>query len=83
VGVDARIHHHWGSVFAEFERNAAGGSATQWQADLITYLTGVIATGRYPHLASALATSAAPADADTLFARSLDRVITLILMLRE
>jgi AcrR family transcriptional regulator len=69
--------------FAEFERTAAAGSATQWQTDLITYLTGIIATGCYPHLASALATSGPPVDADTLFARSLDRVITLILVPRE
>lgn len=66
--------------FAEWERNAAGGASAQWQADLVQYLTGVIATGRYPHLAGALASSAdPPADPDSLFARSLDRLISVIL----
>jgi AcrR family transcriptional regulator len=66
--------------FAEWERNAAGGASAHWQADLVSYLTSVIATGRYPHLASALASSAdLPADADTLFTRSLDRLISVII----
>jgi len=41
--------------FAQWEHTAAGGASTQWQTDLATYLTGVITTGRYPHLAAALA----------------------------
>lgn len=48
--------------------------------DLVGYLTGVIATSHYPHLASALASSAdSSADADALFARSLDRLISVII----
>ena len=66
--------------FAEWERTAAGGASAQWQAELIAYFTGIVATGRYPHLAAALAAGGAtpPPDADALFARSLDRVLTMI-----
>ncbi|MBL7501892.1 TetR/AcrR family transcriptional regulator C-terminal domain-containing protein [Frankia sp. CNm7] len=67
--------------FAEWERTAAGGAAEQWQADLVAYLGTVIATGHYPHLAATLAAGAStpPADADTIFTRSLDRLVRLIL----
>ena len=66
--------------FAEFERSAAVSVGTQWQSDLITYLTGVIATGRYPHLAAVMTASAsAPPDPAAMFARLLDRLITMIL----
>ena len=71
--------------FAEWERASAATAGSQWQTDLITYLTGVITTGRYPHLAATLADTtsrSAPPDADTMFQRSLDRLITLILMPR-
>jgi len=67
--------------FAEWERTAAGGGAEQWQADLIAYFGMVLATGHYPHLAAALAAGAGtpPAGADTIFSRSLSRVLSLIL----
>ncbi|MHA6764188.1 TetR/AcrR family transcriptional regulator [Streptacidiphilus sp. PAMC 29251] len=66
--------------FAEWERTAARGGSEQWQTELISYLTGVIGTGAHPHLAAVLAAGAgaAPVDADTVFARSLDRLLTLI-----
>jgi AcrR family transcriptional regulator len=66
--------------FAEWERTAAGGAGDRWQADLVSYLTGVIATGDYPHLAATLAagSSGPPPDADTVFARSLDRLLSMI-----
>ncbi|RAG85260.1 TetR/AcrR family transcriptional regulator [Streptacidiphilus pinicola] len=65
--------------FAEWERNAAGGSGAQWQADMVAYLTGVITEGRYPHLAQALGGGGAPPpDVDAVFARSLDRLLTMI-----
>ena len=62
--------------FAEWERTAAGGASAQWQTELIVYFTGVVATGQYSHLAASGA--APPLDADALFARSLDRVLTMI-----
>lgn len=68
--------------FAEWERTAAGGDGAQWQTDLVVYLTGAITTGRYPHLAATLAGAggAPPPDADTVFARSLDRLLSLIVV---
>ncbi|MEZ0095814.1 TetR/AcrR family transcriptional regulator [Streptacidiphilus sp. EB129] len=70
--------------FAEFERNA-GGATAEWHAELVTYLGGVIATGRYPYLAATLADSAgsAPLDADRAFERSLNRLLSAFLTARE
>ncbi|OHV42515.1 TetR family transcriptional regulator [Pseudofrankia sp. BMG5.36] len=67
--------------FAEWERTAAGSAVEQWQADLVAYLGTVIATGRYPHLAAALTSGAGtpPADAETIFTRSLARLLSVIL----
>jgi AcrR family transcriptional regulator len=67
-------------VYAQWERTAARGDRDRFQAETAAYLTKVVATGRYPHLAEALADSAtgAPPDQDTVFARSLDRLITPI-----
>lgn len=66
--------------FAEFERSAAVSVGSRWQSDLVTYLSGVIATGRYPHLAAAMTTGAsAPPDPAEMFARLLDRLITMVL----
>lgn len=66
--------------YAQWEHTAAGGASTQWQTDMVTYLTGVITTGHYPHLAAALAAGSGgpPPDADTVFARSLDRLLSMI-----
>ena len=67
--------------FAVWQHTAAGADAERWQADLVTYLGGAIADGRYPHLAAALTAGAGspPMDADGVFARSLDRTLTTIL----
>ncbi|ONH29556.1 TetR family transcriptional regulator [Pseudofrankia asymbiotica] len=67
--------------FAEWERTAAGSAVEQWQTDLVAYLGTVIATGRYPHLAAALTSGAGrpPIDADTIFTRSLARLLSVIL----
>jgi AcrR family transcriptional regulator len=64
--------------FADWERAAAGGDGDQWQAELAGYLTGVVATGRYPHLAAALASGGGAPGADAAFGRSLDRLLSVI-----
>ncbi|MER7752859.1 TetR/AcrR family transcriptional regulator C-terminal domain-containing protein [Kitasatospora sp. NPDC097643] len=63
--------------YAQYEQTAAAGA--KWQAELVGYLTKAAMSGEYPHLAQAFATSGPPADPDTAFDRSLDRVITAIL----
>ncbi|MFJ3221084.1 TetR/AcrR family transcriptional regulator [Kitasatospora sp. NPDC086801] len=63
--------------YAQYEQSAAAGA--KWQAELAGYLTRAARSGEYPHLAQAFATSGPPADPDTAFDRSLDRVITAIL----
>ena len=40
---------------AEIEQRQAGQDTTQWQGSLASYLQQVAASGRYPHLAAALA----------------------------
>lgn len=66
--------------FAEWERTTARATGDQWHTDLVAYLTAAVTTGRYPHLAAAMTQSAAqPLAPDVLFARSLDRLLTLIL----
>ena len=69
------------SQFAQWETNQrANGAGEQWQADLVTYLTIQVSTGRYPHLAAAFAAGADPGlDPDAVFTRSLGRVVDLIL----
>jgi AcrR family transcriptional regulator len=67
--------------FAQWEANQreTGGSA-QWQAELGAYLGAAVATGAYPHLAAAFAGGgSADMDPDAVFARSVGRVIDLIL----
>ncbi|WP_369826219.1 TetR/AcrR family transcriptional regulator C-terminal domain-containing protein [Kitasatospora sp. MBT66] len=64
--------------FAQYERTAAAGA--KWQADLAGYLGRAAASGEFPHLAAAFATTGAAADSpDAVFDRSLDRVITAAL----
>jgi AcrR family transcriptional regulator len=71
-----------GSVrsFAQLEadQQRAGRDTAAWQASVAAYLTEVVATGRYPHLAAALSAPAAASDPGPegpLF----DRVMTQIL----
>lgn len=66
--------------YAQWEHTAGRGGRERWQAELVAYLGGVIATGAFPHLAEALADAqSTPVAPDTLFTRSLDRLITLLL----
>jgi Tetracyclin repressor-like, C-terminal domain len=69
------------SQFGQWESNQrANGAGEQWQAELITYLTGQVATGGYPHLAATFASGADQSlDSDVVFARSLDRIVRVIL----
>jgi len=67
--------------FAQWEANQreVGGSA-QWQAELAAYLGAAVATGDYPHLTAAFSSAEAPdLDPDSLFERSVARVVDLIL----
>ncbi|WP_316520135.1 TetR/AcrR family transcriptional regulator [Kitasatospora brasiliensis] len=63
--------------FAQYEQTAAAGA--KWQAELAGYLGQAAAGGEYPHLAQAFATAGPPADPDTAFDRTLNRVISAIL----
>ncbi|WP_406285512.1 TetR/AcrR family transcriptional regulator [Embleya sp. NBC_00896] len=66
--------------FAQWERaNAAPAGGETWQADLIKYLYGVAASGNYPHLAATMAAGGPPLEPDAVFARSLDRLLTVLL----
>jgi AcrR family transcriptional regulator len=67
--------------FAQWESNqAATGGSEQWQAELVGYLGSAVATGAYPHLASAML-NGGPADLtpDAVFERGLGRVVDSIL----
>jgi hypothetical protein len=65
--------------FAEWERVTTEGRSAEWRADLVTYLTAATTSGDYPHLAEALGGgSGTPLDADQTFARSLDRLLSMI-----
>ncbi|MFD5433073.1 TetR/AcrR family transcriptional regulator [Kitasatospora sp. NPDC127067] len=64
--------------FAQFERTAAAGA--KWQSELVGYLGRAAASGEFPHLAQAFAAAGPPADPDRAFDRTLDRVISAILM---
>ncbi|MDH6114309.1 AcrR family transcriptional regulator [Kitasatospora sp. MAP12-15] len=67
--------------FAEWERGgmSPGQDREQAQRELVDYLTQSVMTGQYPHLAQALASAGAPGDPDSLFERSLGRVLTAML----
>lgn len=71
--------------FAEWEqattgrtRNGEDAAGGQWHADVVTYLQGVALSGRYPRLTRALVGSGPPPDADTVFERSLGRLLTVL-----
>ena len=67
--------------FAQWEATQRQGNTNeQWQADLIAYLTAAVATGQYPHIAAAFAAGGNPdLDPDSVFDRSMNRVIDVIL----
>ena len=70
-------------TFAQWEANQrAQGGIEQWNAELVTYLATAAASGDYPHLARTFAESAdrtPDLDPDGIFARGIDRVISVIL----
>src|SRR6266702_2022056 len=70
-------------MYAQWEANQSQtGGTEQWQTELVTYLAQAAATGEYPHLAATFAASAGRApdlDPDVLFARAIDRVISIVL----
>ncbi|MFJ9443165.1 TetR/AcrR family transcriptional regulator [Kitasatospora sp. NPDC101235] len=63
--------------FAQYEQTAAAGA--KWQAEMVSYLFQAAASGEFPHLAQAFATSGPPADPDQAFDRTLVRIISAIL----
>lgn len=67
--------------FAEWERGgiSPGQDREQAQRELVDYLTRSVLTGQYPHLAAAMGSSGAPADPDSVFERSLGRILTAML----
>ena len=70
-------------TFAQWEANQrAQGGIEQWSAEIVTYLAIAAASGEYPHLAAMFAGSpgqASDVDPDSIFTRSMDRVISVIL----
>ena len=70
-------------TFAQFEANQrAQGGIEQWNAELVTYIATAAAGGDFPSLARTFAGSVDEApdlDPDGIFARSIDRVISVIL----
>ncbi len=66
--------------YAEWERTAAAGG--KWHTDLMTYMQGVVLSGEYPHLSQALISSGSgsPPDPDAVFDRTLQRLVTAILI---
>lgn len=73
------------SLFAQWEANQrASGGTERWQAELATYLGTAVAGGEFPHLAAAFAAGGSPdVDEDSLFERSIDRTVSLILSSRS
>ena len=70
-------------MFAQWEENQRRlGGTEQWQAELVTFFGQAAMSGNYPHVAATFATSAGrtpDVDTDSIFARSIDRVISIIL----
>jgi AcrR family transcriptional regulator len=70
-------------TFAQWEANQrAQGGIEQWSTELVTYLATAAASGDYPHLARTFAGSAGQVpdhDPDGIFARNIDRVISVII----
>ncbi|MDH6131195.1 AcrR family transcriptional regulator [Kitasatospora sp. MAA4] len=67
--------------FAEWERGglSPGQDREQGQRELVEYMVQAVMTGQYPQLAAALSSGGAPADPDSVFERSLCRVLTAML----
>jgi AcrR family transcriptional regulator len=66
----------------EAEQQRAGQDIAAWQAQVASYLLEVVATGRYPHLAAAMASPPAagdPSPAEPIFDRALTRVLSGLL----
>jgi AcrR family transcriptional regulator len=74
-------------MLAQWEVNQRqSGGGEQWQKELVTYLGQAAATGEYPHLAATFAASASRTPdltPDAMFARTIGRVISLILAQTE
>jgi hypothetical protein len=64
----------------ETEQRQAGRDAAAWQRELGAYLTRIVADGRHPHLAAALADAPPPpSDPDDLFDRAMTRILAGLL----
>jgi AcrR family transcriptional regulator len=65
----------------EIEQRRAGQDAAQWQSELAAYLSQIVAQGRTPHLAAALAEAPPPdgAPQDDLFGRAMTRILAGLL----
>jgi hypothetical protein len=63
----------------EAAQRLAGRTIPQWQQAQAEYLVQVVASGRHPHLAAALAGAAPAADDDEPTERLFDRILTGIL----
>ncbi|MFJ5234838.1 TetR/AcrR family transcriptional regulator [Kitasatospora sp. NPDC088391] len=64
--------------FTEWQQRSTD-AGTRWLADMVRHLRAATATGRYPHLAEALARDTAPPDPDAAFERGLQRLVTALL----
>ncbi|WP_234327439.1 TetR/AcrR family transcriptional regulator [Streptomyces sp. NRRL WC-3742] len=63
--------------FAQYEQTAAAGA--KWQAEMVGYLGQAAMSGDYPHLAQAFTSPGPPASPETVFDRTLDRVLRAVL----
>ena len=66
----------------EIEQLRAGQDAIRWQAELATYLTGIVSAGQHPHLAAALAEASAsggPASQEDAFDSAMTRILAGLL----
>jgi AcrR family transcriptional regulator len=66
------------SAQTEIEQRRAGRDSAQWQSELTAYLSRIVAAGRHPYLATALA-DATPTNADRQQDDLFDRAMTRIL----
>ena len=66
----------------EIEQLRAGQDAIRWQAELATYLSGIVSAGPHPHLAAALAEASAsggPASQEDAFGSAMSRILAGLL----